>query len=146
MNFTVARAAVGSLGNYIITYTTAYPNSSYVIATTATGNTSDAGVGSQHDTTKAHVYSWVTNTGALFDRDVSSLSFSCSTMVYMLGVIVDWLWQYCCGFRRRKRSKLNDALHVIEGLTEDEVVKLVKYFDRIKCCQSRSFSLTQTKR
>ena len=55
-------------------------------------------------------------------------------MVYMLDAIIDWFCYYCCGFRKRNRSKLNDALHVIEGLTEDEVAKLVKFFDRNKCC------------
>ncbi len=52
----------------------------------------------------------------------------------MMAFIIDWLWQWCCGFRQRKRSKLNDALHVIEGLAEDDVAKLVKFYDRNKCC------------
>ncbi len=52
----------------------------------------------------------------------------------MLDMLLDWLLHCCCGFRKRSRSKLNDALHVIEGLTEDEVVKLVKFFNRNKCC------------
>ena len=55
-------------------------------------------------------------------------------MVYMFDALIDWLWYYCCGSRKHKRSKLNDALHVIEGLTEDEVAKLVKFFNRNKCC------------
>ncbi len=47
-------------------------------------------------------------------------------MVYMLDVLVDLLWQCCCGCKKDKLSKLNDALHVTEGLAADEVAKLVK--------------------
>ena len=55
-------------------------------------------------------------------------------MIYMFDARIDWTLQCCCGFRAHKRSKLNDAMHTLEGLTEEEVVKIVRFFNRNKCC------------
>ena len=52
----------------------------------------------------------------------------------MLSSLVDWLWQWCCGFRAHRRSKLNDAMHTLERLSEEDIVKVVKFFNRNKCC------------
>ncbi len=83
VDFTVSRIGAG---NFHATYTAAYPNSSYAIATTAIGNTADAGVGANHDTTEAHVYTWLTSTGVLFGNALFSLYFNCSTKVYICGM------------------------------------------------------------
>ena len=66
VDFTVSRIA--GLGNYYITYTSAYPNNNYVIVSTAIGNFADAGVGANHNTDRAHVYTWITNNQTLLDN------------------------------------------------------------------------------
>ncbi len=57
-------------GNYFINYTGAtYPSTHYVVITTAIGIVADAGVGADHNTSRAHIYTWITNTGVLFDSE-----------------------------------------------------------------------------
>ena len=51
----------------------------------------------------------------------------------MLDQLMEYICQCCCGFRTHKRSKLNDAVHALEGLAEDEVDKIVRFFNRSKC-------------
>ena len=43
VDFTASRVA--GVGNYYLTYSSAYPNNNYVIVSTAIGNLADAGVG-----------------------------------------------------------------------------------------------------
>ena len=76
VDFSVSRVAGSSVGNYTITYTSAYPNNNYVISATAIGNTVDAGVGSAHSASAANIYTWTTSSGNLFERSFYFLSFN----------------------------------------------------------------------
>ena len=67
VDFSVSRVAGSSVGNYTVTYTSAYPNNNYVISATAIGNTADAGVGSAHSASAASIFTWTTSSGNLFD-------------------------------------------------------------------------------
>ncbi len=59
---------VAGVGNYYLTYTSAYPNNNYVIVSTALSNFADAGVGANHNTDRAHVHTWITNNQTLLDN------------------------------------------------------------------------------
>ena len=41
---------------------------------------------------------------------------------------------YNCCFGIKKRYKFNDVVHILEGLTDEEIRKMNNYYNRNKCC------------
>lgn len=41
---------------------------------------------------------------------------------------------YNCCFRIKPKSKFKDVIDMIEDLTDDEVSKIINYYNRNKCC------------
>ena len=52
----------------------------------------------------------------------------------MFSTMFDWIYDCCVGLRRRKKTSLNDALDIAEELSEEEIAKLVSYYNRYTCC------------
>ena len=52
----------------------------------------------------------------------------------MFSTMFDWIYDCCVGLRRKRKASLNDALEIVEELTEEEIAKLVSYYNRYTCC------------
>ena len=50
----------------------------------------------------------------------------------MLAFIFDFIYNSCFGLK--KKATLDDAFTQLEDLSDEDPTKIIKYYDRSKCC------------